>query len=46
MFNWYRRNLAGISDYLKEKNKKIIIGLADPFGSAMFNFFKNGKLRI
>ena len=33
-----------MSEYLKEKNKKIIIGLADPFGSAMFNFFKNGKL--
>ena len=36
--------LAGMSEYLKEMNKKIIIGLADPFGSAMFNFFKNGKL--
>ena len=36
--------LAGTGEYLKERNKKIIIGLADPFGSAMFNFFKNGKL--
>ena len=34
-----------MSEYLKEMNKKIIIGLADPFGSAMFNFFKNGKLK-
>tara|TARA_B100000683_G_scaffold262247_1_gene289087 strand:+ start:83 stop:1081 length:999 start_codon:yes stop_codon:yes gene_type:complete len=37
--------LAGMSEYLKEMNKKITIGLADPFGSAMFNFFKNGKLK-
>ena len=36
--------LAGMSDYLKERNKNIIIGLADPFGSAMYNFFKKGKL--
>ena len=37
--------LAGMSEYLKEMNKKIIIGLADPYGSAMFNFFKKGKLK-
>ena len=32
--------LAGTSEYLKEKNKNITIGLADPFGSAMYNFLR------
>ena len=36
--------ISGVSDSLKEKNKKIIIGLADPMGSAMYNYYKNGKL--
>lgn len=37
--------LAGTSEYLKEKNKNVTIGLADPFGSAMYNYFKNGILK-
>ena len=37
--------IAGVSDFLKEKDKKIIIALADPLGSAMYNYFKNGKLK-
>ena len=37
--------ISGVSDFLKEKNKNIIIGLADPMGSAMHNFYKNGKLK-
>ena len=37
--------IAGVSDFLKEKNKNIIIGLADPMGSAMYNFFKKGELK-
>tara|TARA_B100001057_G_scaffold123313_1_gene122152 strand:- start:386 stop:1387 length:1002 start_codon:yes stop_codon:yes gene_type:complete len=36
--------ISGVSEYLKEKNKEIKIGLADPFGSAMYNFFKHGEL--
>ena len=36
--------LSGTSQFLKEKKKDITIGLADPFGSAMFNYYKNGKL--
>lgn len=36
--------LAGISQYLKSKNKDIKIGLADPMGAALFNFYKNGEL--
>ena len=37
--------LAGTSEFLKEKNKKIKIGLADPFGSSIHNFFKKGILK-
>ena len=37
--------ISGVSDFLKEKNKNIVIGLADPMGSAMHNFYKNGKLK-
>ena len=37
--------ISGVSDFLKEKNKNIVIGLADPMGSAMHNFYKNGKLQ-
>lgn len=36
--------LAGVSNYLKIKNPNIIIGLADPHGASMFNYFKSGKL--
>ena len=36
--------ISGVSEFLKEKNKNIVIGLADPMGSAMHNFYKNGKL--
>ena len=37
--------ISGVGNFLKEKNKKIIIGLADPFGSCMYNYFKKGKLK-
>ena len=37
--------ISGVSEFLKEKNKNILIGLADPMGSAMHNFYKNGKLK-
>ena len=37
--------LSGVSNYLKEKKKNIIIGLADPYGSAMYNYFVNGDLK-
>ena len=36
--------ISGVSEFLKEKDKNIVIGLADPMGSAMHNFYKNGKL--
>ena len=37
--------LSGTSQYLKSKNKKISIGLADPYGACMYNYFKNGELK-
>ncbi len=37
--------LAGTSAYLKEKNKGIVIGCADPRGAGMYEFFKHGEAR-
>jgi cysteine synthase A len=34
--------LAGITAYLKEKNKGIVTACADPLGAAMYEWFKNG----
>jgi cysteine synthase A len=34
--------LAGTSIYLREKNKHIVIGCADPRGAAMYNLFSTG----
>ena len=36
--------LAGVSDALKDKNPNIKIGLADPYGSALYSYFTNGEL--
>ncbi len=36
--------LAGVSRALREKNPKVKIGLADPEGSALFNYFSSGDL--
>jgi len=30
--------------YLKEKNPRIVIGLADPPGAALYNWYKHGQL--
>jgi cysteine synthase A len=38
--------LAGVSTFLKEKNKKITIGVADPRGAAMYNFFDHGEAKV
>src|SRR6185437_15664286 len=35
--------LAGISRYLKEKNKDVVVGCADPHGAAMYDYFKHGE---
>lgn len=37
--------LAGVATGLKERNAAIKIGLADPEGAALFNYYKNGELK-
>ena len=37
--------LAGIAKYLKEQNKDVKIGLADPGGAALYEYYKNGELK-
>ncbi len=37
--------LAGVSGYLREKKKDILIGCADPHGAAMFNLFAHGEAK-
>lgn len=37
--------LGGVSLALKEKNRKIQIGIADPGGAALYEYYKNGELR-
>ncbi|WP_084419066.1 cysteine synthase A [Henriciella litoralis] len=37
--------LAGVAKALKEKNEAIKIGIADPGGAALYEYFKTGELR-
>ena len=37
--------LAGIGMFLKERNKDVVIGMADPMGSAIYNYYANGELK-
>ena len=37
--------LAGVSSFIKEKNSNIKIGLADPMGAAIYNYYTNGELK-
>jgi cysteine synthase A len=37
--------LAGVAGYLRERNKDIVIGLADPRGAAMYNLFAHGEAK-
>ncbi len=37
--------LAGIGMYLKEQNPDVVIGLADPMGAALYNYYANGELK-
>jgi cysteine synthase A len=37
--------LAGVSRYLKEKNKAVTIAVADPRGAAMYHYFKDGEVK-
>ncbi len=36
--------LAGVGIALKERNKGVVIGLADPMGAAMYSYFTTGEL--
>jgi cysteine synthase A len=37
--------LAGVSSALKERNPQITIGLADPAGASLYNYFSSGELQ-
>ena len=37
--------LAGVSSYLREMKKDIVIGVADPRGAAMYNLFAHGEAK-
>ena len=37
--------LSGIAAALREKNLKVKVGLADPQGAALYNFYANGELK-
>jgi cysteine synthase A len=37
--------LAGVGIALKERNPRIVIGLADPMGAALYNYYTRGELK-
>lgn len=37
--------LAGVGMFLKEQNADVKIGLADPMGAALYNYYANGELK-
>ena len=37
--------LAGVGMGLKERNKNIIVALADPIGAALYNYYAHGQLK-
>lgn len=37
--------LSGVGQFLKEQNPNVKIGLADPKGACMYEYFKNGELK-
>jgi cysteine synthase A len=37
--------IAGTSTFLRERKKDIVIGVADPRGAAMYNWFDHGELK-
>src|SRR3989449_5337680 len=37
--------LAGVASFLREKNKGVVIGCADPRGAAMYNLFATGQAK-
>ena len=37
--------LAGISQFLKEKNAKVVTAVSDPMGAFLYEYYKNGELK-
>ena len=37
--------IAGVGKFLKEQSQSIKVGLADPEGSALFSYYRNGELK-
>ena len=37
--------LAGVAESLREKNPNIVIGLADPFGASLYEYYAHGELK-
>ena len=37
--------LGGVAKYLKERNPKVTIGLADPMGANLYHYYQDGELR-
>jgi cysteine synthase A len=37
--------LAGVARALKSRNENVVIGLADPAGSALYNYYAHGELK-
>ncbi len=37
--------LAGVGAFLKERNKDVVTALADPMGSALYNYYAHGELK-
>jgi cysteine synthase A len=37
--------LAGVSTALKERNRNVTIGIADPAGASLYEYFRSGELR-
>ncbi|MFL6799286.1 MAG: cysteine synthase A [Xanthobacteraceae bacterium] len=38
--------MAGVASFLRERKKSIVIGLADPKGAAMYNWFAHGEVKV
>jgi cysteine synthase A len=37
--------LTGVSLFLKERNRDVVVAAADPMGAAMYHYFKHGELK-
>ena len=37
--------LAGVGMALKERNRDVVIGIADPMGAALYNWYAHGELK-